>query len=67
MLWQYLHRIFKILVRIEYVPMHFRIGLLVPIPKGTKDKCKQDNYRGLTLISVLGKIFEKCINMPLYL
>ena len=42
--------------------MHFKIGLLVPIPKGTKDKTCQDNHRGLTLISVFSKMYEKCIN-----
>ena len=46
----------------EYVPTHFKIGILVPIPKGTKDKTNQDRYRGLTLLSTIGKIYENCIN-----
>ena len=33
--------------------------MIIPIPKGEKDKSKQDNYRGITLMSTMRKIFEK--------
>ena len=36
-----------------------RRGLIVPVPKGDKDKSNQDNYRGITLMSVVRKIYEK--------
>ena len=55
-------RLFNLMIQQEHIPTHFKIGLLVPIPKGNKDKTNQDNYRGLTLISVIAKVFEKCIN-----
>ncbi len=55
-------RIFNIITEKEFIPTHFKIGLLVPIPKGDKDKSDQDNYRGLTLLPVISKIYEKCIS-----
>ena len=44
----------------EYIPWQFKIGLLIPIPKGEKNKSYQDNYRGITLLPILSKILEKC-------
>lgn len=55
-------RIFSLITSNEHIPTHFKIGLLVPIPKGTKDKSNQDNHRGLTLLSVIGKLYEKCVS-----
>ena len=62
LLWQCILRICNLITDLEHIPLHYKIGLLVPIPKGTKDRTNQDNHRGLTLLSVLGKIYEKCIN-----
>ena len=62
MLWICLLKLYNIIIVQEYIPKHFRIGLMVPIPKGSKDKTIQDNYRGITLLTVIGKIFEKCIS-----
>ena len=45
----------------EFIPCHFKRGIIIPIPKGNKDKQFQDNYRGITLIPVLAKLYEKCI------
>ena len=59
-LWTCLLRLYNCMTRIEHIPSHFKLGLLVPIPKGTKDKANQDNHRGLTLLTVIGKIYEKC-------
>ena len=44
-----------------YIPQLFKKGLLVPIPKAKKDATIKNNNRGITLISVLFKIFEKII------
>ena len=41
--------------------MHFNLGVLVSIPKGEKDKCIQDNYRGITLLQTIRKIYEKAM------
>ena len=45
-----------------HIPAPFRHGLIIPIPKGhNKDLSKPTNYRGITLLSVLGKVFEKVL------
>ena len=46
---------------LENVPGHFNIGVLVSIPKGEKDKCIRDNYRGITLLQTIRKIYEKAM------
>ena len=38
-----------------------KIGLLLPIPKAKKDSSIKDNNRGITLVPILYKIFEKLI------
>ncbi len=45
----------------EHIPGHFKRGVIVAIPKGNKDKQLQDNHRGITLIPVMAKLYEKCI------
>lgn len=55
--------LFNIMFKYEYVPDAFGVGIIVPIPK--KDsKCNFDkhaDYRGITISSVISKIFELCI------
>lgn len=55
-----LTKLCNIITHMEYIPWHFKIGLLIPIPKGDKNKFFQDNYRGITLLPVIAKIVEKC-------
>ena len=52
--------IFFVITINEYIPLHFKRGLIVAIPKGDKNQLYQDNYRGITLISVIAKLYEKC-------
>ena len=42
-------------------PESFRGGVLTPVPKSGKDSRPLDNYRGITVTSIVGKLFEKCI------
>ena len=45
-----------------HIPAPFRHGLNIPVPKGhNKDLSKPSNYRGITLLSVFGKVFEKVL------
>ena len=53
--------LFNCIKQYECIPDYFKIGIIVPIPKGNKDQLFQDNHRGITLIPMLAKIFEKCI------
>ena len=43
----------------SYIPKYFKKGLLVPIPKPHKDVLIKDNNRGITLMPVFYKLFEK--------
>ena len=36
----------------------FKTGIITPIPKEGKDPTKTENYRGITVTSIHGKIFE---------
>lgn len=47
------------LVHMSYIPIHYKKGLLVPIPKANKDPLVKDNNRGITLLSVFYKLLEK--------
>ena len=50
-----LRYLFGVLVKYEYIPNHFKLGIIIPIPKGDKCKSDQNNYRGITLIPAVCK------------
>ena len=54
-----LSNIYRRIVELEYVPSNFRIGTQIPLYKG-KNTCTldQNNYRGITLLTSLNKVFE---------
>ena len=54
--------IFNCINKLEYVPNNFRRGIQIPLFKG-KNLCSTDtnNYRGITLLSTLSKIYELII------
>ena len=54
--------LFNMCVRVEYIPINFRMGIQVPLYKG-KNTCplSPDNYRGITLLSSFNKLFEMVI------
>ncbi|VDO70814.1 unnamed protein product [Schistosoma mattheei] len=55
-----LHHLFKKIWEEEQVPMDWKEGHLVKIPKkGDLSKC--ENYRGITLLSVPGKVFNRVL------
>ena len=47
--------------KLEYIPNNFKLGLIVPIPKGQKNRLHQDNHRGISLLPVFSKIYEKVL------
>ena len=59
-----LHQLFKVVWHEETVPKQCREGLIVIL---FKKEAKEDpgNYRGITLLSVVGKVFCKVVNSRL--
>src|SRR5207245_4493632 len=55
--------LFSLMIYYHFVPKQFGAGIIVPIPK--KDsKCqfnKFSDFRGITISSIVSKIFESCI------
>ena len=47
------------------MPSDWCIGLIVPIFKKKGSPSDPNNYRGITLLSCLGKLFTMCINIRL--
>ena len=42
------------------VPMDWRDACIVPLYKGKGDKCECSNCRGISLLSVVGKLLVEC-------
>ncbi len=57
----YLSKLFNAMTAAEWRPESMRKGVIVPIPKGNKDQTIPDNNRGITLRSVLGKLYDKIL------
>ena len=54
--------LFNQIVKQEYIPQIFQHALIIPIPKSSdKDPLDPSNYRGITLLSIIAKVFEKAI------
>ena len=56
-----LHHLFKVVWHEETVPKQWREGLIVNLLKKGDEK-EAGNYRGITLLSVVGKVFCKVVN-----
>ena len=57
----YLHNLFNKIFELGYFPEDWSEGLIVPIfKKGEKDEVS--NYRGITLLSIIGKLFTRILN-----
>ena len=57
--------LFNLILRTGHVPHDWSIGLIVPIFKKKGSPSDPSNYRGITLLSCLGKLFTMCINVRL--
>ena len=55
-------RLFNVVLMTGLVPEAWCIGAIVPLYKGKGPKDDLDNYRGITLLSCLGKLFTSLIN-----
>jgi len=58
----HLRQLFNAMLKHSYVPAEFGKGIIVPLVKDhSGDVCNVDNYRGITISSVVSKIFENCL------
>ena len=53
--------IFNVLLQMQYFPDYWTIGTISPIFK-KGDKSEVNNYRGITVLSCIGKLFTKLLN-----
>ena len=57
-----LTKLFNVIRLIEDVPVSSTIGMIVSLFKGkTKNRLDKSNYHGITLLNVLGKLFERLL------
>ena len=57
--------LFNLILDTGIIPQSWTIGLIIPIYKKKGDSDDPDNYRGITLLSCLGKLFTMIINSRL--
>lgn len=57
----FLARLFTLMTTAEWRPPVMRKGIIIPVPKGSKDPSIPDNNRGITLRSILGKLYDKIL------
>jgi hypothetical protein len=61
-LQRHLCHLFNLIIQTCYLPTSMRKGMIIPLYKGkNKDKCNPANYRGITLTSTIGKVFERLL------
>ena len=60
-----IHKLFNIVWSSGYCPNYWRQGTIIPIPKIESKIIKVSQIRPITLLSVIGKLFEKIITKRL--
>ena len=60
-LMEWLERVFNLCLNEGVVPADWRSACIVPLYKGKGDKAVCSNYRGISLLSVVGKVYAKII------
>ena len=58
-------RLFNVILDSEFIPTDWCLGIIKPIFKNKGDPRDPSNYRGITILSCLGKLFTSCINTRL--
>ena len=59
--------LFNLILKTGIVPTEWSVGLIIPIFKKKGSPHDPNNYRGITLLSCLCKLFTLCINVRLNL
>ena len=55
-------RLFNVVLNTGIIPDDWCIGLILPLYKNKGDINDPDNYRGITLLSCIGKMFTAILN-----
>ena len=58
---EWLVRLLNLSFDMGVVPMDWRGACIVPPYKGNGDKCECSNFRGISLLSVVGKLFGRVL------
>ena len=58
-------KLFNLVLNTGIVPKDWCLGMIQPIFKNKGDNQNPDNYRGITLLNSIGKLFTSCINTRL--
>ena len=59
---EWLVRLFNIGFMLSIVPVDWVIACMVPLYKGKGDMYECSNFRGISLLSVVGKVYGKVID-----
>ena len=57
--------LFNAILKSSHIPKSFKEGMIIPVPKKGKDHRLTDNYRGITITSIVGKVMEHIIQQRL--
>ena len=61
-IYVHLSKLFSLIVKHEHVLLNFKCSVIIPVIKDGKKKTTDvENYRPITIIAVISKIFEMCI------
>ncbi len=53
--------LFRAMVHLEWRPVELKKGVIIPIPKGQKDSTVPSNNRGITLMPIIGKMYDSIL------
>ena len=61
-IYNHIKKLFQLIVKHGRVPKNFKIGVIVPVVKySRKSTADVNNYRPVTIIYVMSKLFEMCV------
>ena len=59
---EFICRLFNVILETGFIPDVWCKGMIMPLYKNKGERKDPDNYRGITLLSCLGKLFTACLS-----